>query len=428
MRNFIICLFCILALALSACERELQGSAKSPKLEITTDSQIYVGANGGHSMIIYELTGVDEDAQVSVSVVNKELITAVDISNYGAIHFTVTPNETDQVREGAIVISYEELTSTVIVYQNARNADDPNVEEITLEANQLVGIYYGERLADNLGLYRVILTRDGYVDGYAQPHATFYRLDILGPIASDVDNIRIPDGTYSFDPFYQLREYTLLSVSSDYLYIDAEGEGWALQYSDATLEVDGDSFVLDALIGDEHHVVSFKGDYTVSYISITDHISSLENDVEIDISDCVGTLKNYGDYWNCGYNNWGIEFICNQGLSQGVYLVLDLISESTTTCAGVYRAADYVSEDSDEPVFEPGIFIPGFRLSDDGSLLIGSLYMEYRDGLTMEQAPLYDGTITITENGDGTHTIVIDCYDDAPSPNKLTLNWTGRLG
>lgn len=427
MRNFTFFLFCILTFALSACDNEPQGGTKSPKLEITSDSPIRVGANGGNAVITYDLTNVDEDADVSVSVVNKELITVVDASNYGSIHFTITPNETDAIREGAIVISYEELTSTVIVYQDVRNFDEPNIEEITLEANQLVGTYYGERLAEGLGHYWVIITRDGFVDGHAQSNASFYRLDVLGPPATDMANIRIPDGTYRFDPYNELREFTLLNMSSDYSYIDADGEGWALPYTDATLTVDGNRFELDALIGDEHHVVSFEGDYTMSYVSITDHVSSLEGDVEIDLSNCKGTVANYGDYWKCGYNNWVVEFTCNQGLTEGVYLVLDLISESDTTCAGTYRAADYVSEDSNEPVFEPGVFVPGFRASADSDILFGSLYLEYSGGLAMEQAPLYDGTITITANGNGTHTIVIDCYDDAPNQNKLTLNWTGHL-
>ena len=427
MRNIVIYLFCILTLAMSSCEGVPSDGVKTPKIEITSESKIRVDANGGHAIITYELINVSESAEVSVSVVNKELITSVDHSEYGKILFTITPNTTDDIREGAIVISYEELTSTVLVYQHVKSGDDPNVEEITVEANQLVGSYYGESLASGMGHYWVIITRDGFVDGNVQPNTSFYRLDVLGPVAADLDNIRVPDGTYRFDPYNELREFTLLNLSSDYSYIDADGEGWALPYTDVTLTVEGNRFELDAIIGEEHHVVTFEGDYTMSYVTITDHISSLENDVVINLDNCTPTVMNYGDYWECGYNNWGIEFVCNQGLKEGVYLVLDLITESNTTCAGTYRAADYVSEDSDEPLFEPGVFVPGFRVSDDSDLLLGSLYVEYDNGLALEQAPLSVGTVDITDNGNGTYTIVIDCYDDAPTPNHLSLNWTGRL-
>ena len=53
--------------------------------------------------------------------------------------------------------------------------------------------------------------------------------------------------------------------------------------------------------------------------------------------------------------------------------------------------------------------------------------MIYKDGLCVSQAPLYEGTITISNNGDGSYTIVIDALDDAPEQNRITLNWTGNF-
>ena len=65
---------------------------------------------------------------------------------------------------------------------------------------------------------------------------------------------------------------------------------------------------------------------------------------------------------------------------------------------------------------------------DDGANdFLGSVFVEYRDGRAIEQAPFYTGTVDIKDNGDGTYTIKVDACDDAPRPNKLTLNWTGTL-
>ena len=79
------------------------------------------------------------------------------------------------------------------------------------------------------------------------------------------------------------------------------------------------------------------------------------------------------------------------------------------------------------PDFRAGVFVPGFRVSSDADLLLGSLFMVYKNGLCVSQAPLYEGTVTIEANGDGTHTIVIDALDDAPEQHRITLNWTGRF-
>ena len=73
------------------------------------------------------------------------------------------------------------------------------------------------------------------------------------------------------------------------------------------------------------------------------------------------------------------------------------------------------------------VFVPGFRVADDADLLLGSLYMVYEDNMAIKQAPLLTGTVVINYNANGTHTVIVDAYDDAVRPNKLTLNWTGYI-
>ncbi|MBR5196973.1 MAG: hypothetical protein IKW42_02005, partial [Alistipes sp.] len=92
-----------------------------------------------------------------------------------------------------------------------------------------------------------------------------------------------------------------------------------------------------------------------------------------------------------------------------------------------YVASGFCADDPTKPDFRHGVFVPGFRLSPDADLLLGSLFMVYNNGLCVSQAPLYEGTITITANNDGTHTIVVDALDDAPEQHRITLSWTGNF-
>lgn len=160
-------------------------------------------------------------------------------------------------------------------------------------------------------------------------------------------------------------------------------------------------------------------------------ISNLTSDYEIDLSNCTGYISCYGDYWDCGYCNWSIEFICNDGIKEGVYLVLDFLTddnmEGASGIVGTYRSSGFTEYDSTKPNFAPYTFIPGIRISDDGSLMIGSLLQEHKDGVGVNQASIYGGEFTIETYNDGTVSIVIDATDDADPSHKITLNWRGEL-
>lgn len=310
--------------------------------------------------------------------------------------------------------------------------EEPNDNVINIKANQLIGNYYGERLVAGFGHYWIILSDNGIVDGNLSQNSEFFRLDLLGPVASDENNIRIPDGLYSFDANNTFSEYTILNIgNSDYTYVDDAGEAWATTLLDATLIVDGNNLELIAYVDDKEYHLSFDDDYTLDYNVIPENISTLKSDYEIDLSNCTGTLTCFNDYWDCGYCNWNIEFVCNDGLKNGTYLVLDFLTDRDMAggsgVSGTYRSTGFQEEDPTQPAWTSYSFIPGMRISDDGTLMMGSLLQEYENGIGTIQAPIFGGEFTITDNGDGTHTIVINATDDAEPSHKITLNWTGEL-
>ena len=426
MRDHLIYLIATLALLLSACDTPVVPDAPvaEPTLELTSSDMLRVEKLGGTFEITYTLDNVAEDAVVKATIVNSAMITHVDTSVRGVVSIVISENPTEELREGAVVVSYGALSFTVIIEQTGEAV----VERVDIAANQLVGNYYGDNLAEGVGHYWIILTKDGFVDGAAVAGGEYFRLDLMAPMPADMDIIRVPDGEYRFDLSMNTDEYTIIDIgNTDYSWVDESMEGWALPLEDAMLTVKGNRFELVAFVDNTEYHVTFEGDYSLTTSIITDYVSSLTKDAVIDVSNCSASVSSYGDYWDCGYNNWCIEFVCNDGMKYGTYLVIDFLSDSTTDFTGTYVASGFSAEDETMPDFRANVFVPGFRVADDADLLLGSLFMIYKDGLCVSQAPLYEGTVTITANGDGTHTIVVDALDDAPRQNRITLTWTGNF-
>ena len=428
MRKLLFGFIAIVALLASSCEPTTNDGVLDTKLELTSNDKIRVTRDGGEFEITYTLTDPVDGTDVKATIINSAMITEADTSHPGVVKIAVSANTSNAVREGAVVVSYGALSFTVVVEQDYSTSGENPIERVTIEANQLVGNYYGDNLASGVGHYWIILSKDGFDNGNVVANSEFFRLDILGPMPSDMSDIKIPDGTYTFDYGTKLDPFTIVNIgNTDYTWVDEDLEGWAKTLEDATLKVSGNRFELVALADMVEYTVTFEGEYSIGQTVITDYVSSLTKDTVIDVSNCSASVSSYGDYWDCGYNNWCIEFLCNDGMKYGTYLVIDFLNNSTTDFTGTYVASGFSAEDETMPDFRADVFIPGFRVADDADLLLGSLFMVYKDGLCVSQAPLYEGSVTITANGDGTYTIVVDALDDAPKQNRITLNWTGNF-
>lgn len=426
MRKLLFGLMAIVALVASSCEPTTNNGVLDTKLELTSNDKIRVTRDGGEFEITYTLTDPIDGTDVKATIINSAMITEADTSHPGVVKIEVSANTSNAVREGAVVVSYGALSFTVVVEQDYSTSGENPIERVTIEANQLVGNYYGDNLASGVGHYWIILTKDGFLDGAAVAGGEYFRLDLMAPMPADMNNVKIPDGEYRFDLSMSYDEFTIVDIgNTDYSWVDEDMEGWAMPLEDAKLSVNGNCFELVALVDNTEYHVVFEGDYSLTTHVITDYVSSLTKNTVIDVSNCSASVSSYGDYWNCGYNNWCIEFLCNDGMKYGTYLVIDFLNNSTTDFTGTYVASGFSAEDETKPDFRADVFIPGFRVADDADLLLGSLFMIYKDGLCVSQAPLYKGVVEISANGDGTYTIIIDALDDAPEQHRITLNWTG---
>ena len=426
MRNLLFGLMAMLLLVATSCE-PVAVEVPTTEFRLTSVDTLRVNRDGGDFEITYSLVNPVEGTDVKATIINSAMITAADTSTPGVVAITISENTTDAMREGAVIVSYGALSFTVKVQQDYAIVEKP-AERVDVVANQLVGNYYGDNLYPNVGHYWIILTKDGFVDGAAVAGGEYFRLDLIAPMPEDTNNVRIPDGEYRFDLSMSFEEYTIVDVgNTDYSWVDENMEGWALPLEDAKLKVNGNRFELEAFVNNTDYHVTFEGDYSLSTYVITDYVSSLTKDTVIDVSNCSASVSSYGDYWDCGCNNWCIEFVCNDGMTKGTYVVIDFLSNSTTDFTGTYVASGFTAEDETKPDFRAGTFVPGFRVSSDSDLLLGSLFMVYKDGLCVSQATIYQGTIKIDGNGDGTYTILIDALDDAPEQHRITLNWTGNF-
>lgn len=423
MRRFIFMMFAVVSLFAMSCEPK-DAPKQEVEFQITSDTTVTVAAEGGTFVIAYTISG-DDYNNVVAEADDTEIIAAIDTNQKGYILVSVSVNESSSERSAAVRITYGEHSAIIRVNQAARVV---NYEVVNIAANQLVGKYYGDNIKEGVGHYWIILTKDGFVDGAAVAGGEYFRLDLLAPMPKDESNVRIPDGEYRFDLSQNYEKFTIVDIgNTDYSWVDDQMEGWTIPLADASLTVKANRFELVAVVeSTEYHVV-FEGDYSLTTTVITEHVSSLTEDTVIDVSNCNASVASYGDYWDCGYNNWCIEFVCRSGMKNGTYLVIDFLSNSTTDFTGTYVDSGFSAEDETKPDFRPGVFVPGFRVADDADLLLGSLYVVYKDGLCVSQAPLYEGTVTIEANGNGTYTIAIDALDDAPEQNRITLNWTGRF-
>ncbi len=416
-------MFAAVSLFAMSCEPK-DAPEQEVEFQITSDTTVTMAAEGGTFVIAYTISG-DDYNNVTAEADDTEIINAINTNQKGYIVVSVSKNESYSERSAAVRITYGEHSDIVRVNQAARVV---NYEVINIAANQLVGKYYGDNIKEGVGHYWIILTKDGFVDGAAVAGGEYFRLDLLAPMPTDESNVRIPDGEYRFDTSQNYEEFTIVDIgNTDYSWVDDQMEGWTIPLADASLTVKANRFELVAVVESTEYHVAFEGDYSLTTSVITDHVSSLTQDAVIDVSNCNAYVTSYGDYWSCGCNNWGIEFVCRSGMKNGTYLVIDFLSTSTTDFTGRYVDSGFSAEDETMPDFRPGVFVPGFRVADDADLLLGSLYMVYKDGLCVSQAPLYEGTVTIEANGNGTYTIAIDALDDAPEQNRITLNWTGRF-
>mgnify|MGYP003289716638 CR=1 FL=1 len=399
-----------------------------PTLTITSDTLYNIGAEGGEFEITYTLENPTEDGIIE-TIVNQNWISIVENDENGTINCSVAENLSTESRTAAITVTYLEISKTVQVIQEGSTTNESEFD-VEYDAQMMWGVYYGDRYDINSANYWIVFSFDGLDDmGNIYPDSEYYRVDLYGPVASDLSNIVVADGTYSFDTTNSLEQFTMTAENSSYITTDGERNPTVIPFEDAQMTVNGNEMILIATINGEKHKVTFNGSYTFQDLSPKDYGSTLKDDLVADLSNHQAYVSAYGDYWGCGYCNWWIEILPDNEDQSGDSFIFDFHTDSLTPTddiSGIYPSSGFSADDPTKPNFGPDSFVPGMVISAEGHLM-GSLYLEYTSGQLTNQAPLIDGYFEVIDNGNGTHTINIETYDDSPLKNKITATWTGYL-
>ena len=331
--------------------------------------------------------------------------------------------------EASLVVTSEGITLTAIIdgqehivtYTGSLDIAvevEPEVEavEFGYAMANYMGDYYNPGVADN---FQLILSDLGWdEDGWELPNAAYYVFDLYTEVVDG--ELAIPYGVYEFDMTSSCAPNTIDAAYTKYILLDEYGWDYADEayFTSGTLTVDADGIVAELEAEDGNvHKVAYKGAVT-NIVDYSDEfggggdgdeiLSTLWEDWYCNFSDCSLEYTWYGDYYEVGYDNWLLYVYPNGEVGDG--LQLDLLSNDV----GLYElSGEYVISKSQEKFTA----YPGY---ESGGYMEGSWYF---NADFSQYAPLVDGDIYITNNGDTTFTIEVDAYDDAG--NNIYGSWTG---
>ena len=341
-----------------------------------------------------------------------------------------TENDVDDqyYSEASLVVSSEGITLTAVIDGKEHTVTYTGSLEIPVEVEPEVpavelsyamanymGDYYNPGVADN---FQLILSDLGWdEEGWELPNAAYYVFDLYTEVVDG--ELAIPYGTYELDMTSSCVPNTIDAAYTRYILLDEEGWDYADEayFVSGTLTVDANGIVAELVAeNDTVHKVAFKGAVT-NIVDYSDEfgggggdeiLSTLWEDWYCNFSDCSMDYTWYGDFYEVGYDNWLLYLMPNGEVGDG--LQLDLLSNDV----GLYElSGEYVISNSQEKFTA----YPGYQ---NGEYMEGSWYF---NADFSQYAPLVDGDIYITNNGDTTFTIEIDAYDDAG--NNIYGSWTG---
>lgn len=299
----------------------------------------------------------------------------------------------------------------------------PDPEPEAVELPYLSAVYYGNMYGATENDYNyslVLATTENVIDLVSGEYAifensTYLLIDLFSDQPSDNYTLSfdVPVGEYAFD-LYNTCEAGTFGAEYSYLYVTNETEGQEIHFVDGkvTVTAEGITVVAQAEDGTEYKfhtpVVSVDNTDLFNPDGLPGQYSTLEGDLNIPFGYPSLYAEGYGDYYVVGKNSW-IVYIGDYETMQELILEM-LVPYDEDVPVGEFKVTTDLSEDH--------IILPGFvTASGEG---MWSWYVGYsEDGYDLTgQAPIVDGTVTITDNGDESYSVVCDLVDDLG--NKIT--------
>ena len=432
-------LFTILALAMVACFAACETNKETGDgFVITSGTSYTVEANGGDVYVTYTADDV-----ITTSVVSgNEIINSIKNPANGVIIVNFKANTSSASRTAVVEIRCLSNFSTLVFTQAAGN-NGGNVDgkaDVEFKAQSMDGYYYGEKYGEGADRYAFFLSDQGLNNGgQAYTNGTYYYIDCFAPATKSTS---LPLGTYTFDGSNDGSNggvaYSITNNSQLILTTDNVETSQSIKMTDATMTVSANSITLVATINGEVHKVTFNGDLSLEDVSeengndggdddITggqdgEAQSTLTGDRHVTFDGEHRAKWGYeGDYWQTGYSNYTI-YIMNKsgGYVYGDTLQFDLVTDNQSKNGdfdGKYTISD-----------KPGKMVMVAGFTNKYAQAVGSWLYEYGGSSASgykNYAMIKSGTAEFINNGDGTHTVILNGYDYLG--NNITCNWTGVI-
>ena len=429
-------LFTILALAMVACFAACETNKETGDgFVITSGTSYAVEANGGDVYVTYTADDV-----VTTSVVGgNEIINSIKNPANGVIIVNFKANTTSASRTAVVEIRCLSNFNTLVFTQAAGN-NGGNVggkADVEFKAQSMDGYYYGEKYGEGADRYAFFLSDQGLNNGgQAYTNGTYYYIDCFSPANK---SLTLPLGTYTFDKSNTGNAYTINSENSQLILTgDSVEATTAIYMTDAKMVVSANKITLEATIDGKLHKVTFFGSLELEDVSGEnpdnggnddptggqdgEAQSTLTADRHVTFDGEHRAKWGYeGDYWQTGYSNYTI-YLMNKsgGYVYGDTLQFDLITDNNSTdgkFAGKYTISD-----------KPGKLVMMAGFTNKYAQAVGSWFYEYGGGSASgykNYAMIKSGTAEFIDNGNGTHTVILDGKDY--KGNKISCNWTGVI-
>ena len=259
----LIALLALVTIAFVACE-PIDDPAQSVGLTITSKTEVSISSGSTMGIITYTIDSPIEGATIEAEC-NVEWINSFNFSQMGKISYKVDANPSYDAREGEVMIKYNNLEAARIVFKQAGKT---RPEEVAVEIDYALGHYFGDYANINYNYYLVLSTSNYDANGSFYAAGEKYFLDIYADKRpEDYNNIRVPDGVYTFNPNNDGKAGTFLESYSIYKHYDINGyQVDEKQYSEGKLTVEGDKLTLELVfVGEESniYVVTYEGDYSM---------------------------------------------------------------------------------------------------------------------------------------------------------------------
>ena len=417
-KNLLIVAMCLLGIV--SCQKNGQDTptpGADPVFKNVSQTEANLPEEGGTVTVTFEIENPVEGAQVE-PVISVEWVTVASV-DATSVSFTVAANESVEPRETSIFVAYANKASFDLAINQAGAV-------IRRTANALSSMYYGTEysMVESDNFYTHISDK-GFVDGYAQPDAWYYRLDLYSAVQDyprdEPSALIIPNGTYNFDANNTTEPWTFAAGYSVYFTTTPDGQqGEQATIDGGVVVVSDNKLVADLIVNGEPHHIVYEGSLQCEEARSPLFYSTLTDDYQADYSNHDLYLIHYGDYYECGYDNYMVAIQPKVETGIGDYFSSEINSNGSGMGEGL--AGTYTINRN---TYLDGAlqFLGGFNYS---GYMMGTWFYNTPDGQYYgDMAPIIDGTIEVVDNGDGTYTVNLDLVDDAESANSITGTWTG---